>query len=230
MDDLKDVAKEVLSSTLPIVVMVVLCQFIFFENPGNMVIQFIIGAIMVTLGLGLFLIGVKIGLLPLGEAIGAELPQRGSVIILLLAMLFIGIAVTVAEPQVNILANQFEYVSGGSIPKYLLISFVAAGIGLFFTIATARVLLNIPMKHILTAGYLLVFILAAFVPPSFLPISFDAGGVTTGPLTVPFIIALGVGLTSVLGGKSSMSDSFGFLALVLIGPILAVMLLGVIYG
>ncbi|HHU86000.1 MAG: DUF1538 domain-containing protein [Pelotomaculaceae bacterium] len=230
MDDVKDVAREVLSSTLPVVLMVIIFQFIFFENPGHMVIQFIIGAIMVTLGLGLFLIGVKIGLLPLGETIGAELPQRGSVIILLFAILFIGIAVTVAEPQVSILANQFEYVSGGSIPKYLLVSFVAAGVGLFITIAAVRVLLNIPMKHVLTAGYLAVFILAAFVPPNFLPISFDAGGVTTGPLTVPFIIALGVGLTSVLAGKSSMSDSFGFLALVLIGPTLAVMLLGVIYG
>ena len=167
MDDVKDVAREVLSSTLPVVLMVIIFQFIFFENPGHMVIQFIIGAIMVTLGLGLFLIGVKIGLLPLGETIGAELPQRGSVIILLFAILFIGIAVTVAEPQVSILANQFEYVSGGSIPKYLLVSFVAAGVGLFITIAAVRVLLNIPMKHVLTAGYLAVFILAAFVPQFF---------------------------------------------------------------
>jgi len=230
MDDVKDVAREVLSSTLPVIVMVVVLLLILFENPGQIIIQFIIGAAMVTLGLGLFLIGVKIGLLPMGEAIGSELPQRGSLILLFFSTLFIGIAVTVAEPDVRVLTHQIEYVSGGGIPKSLLISFVAVGVGLFMTIGAARVLLNIPMKYILTAGYLMVFILAAFVPSHFLPISFDSGGVTTGPLTVPFIIALRVGLMFVLAGKSSMSDSFGFVALGSIGPVLAVMLLGVIYG
>ena len=230
MDDIKDVAREVLTSILPVVVLVIILQLILFENPGYMVIQFIIGAIMVTLGLGLFLIGVKVGLLPLGEAIGAELPQRGSLPILLLSILFIGIAVTAAEPDVRILTHQIDYISAGSIPKSLLIAFVAVGVGLFITIATARVVLGVPMSYILIGSYLAIFTLSAFAPPHFVPIAFDSGGVTTGPMTVPFILALGVGITSVLSGKNSLSDSFGFVALASIGPVIAVMLLGVIYG
>lgn len=230
MDDVKDVAKEVLTSVLPVVVLVITLQLILFENPGPKILQFATGAVMVTLGLGLFLIGVKVGLLPLGEAIGAGLPQKGSFLLLLLSMLFIGIAITAAEPDIRILTHQIDQVSGGGIPKNLLISFVAIGVGLFITIGTARVVLGIPMSYILIGSYGLIFLLAALAPPHFVPIAFDSGGVTTGPMTVPFILALGVGVTSVLSGKDSLSDSFGFVALAVIGPIIAVMLLGVIYG
>lgn len=230
MDDVKDVAKEVIASILPIAVLVVTLQLILFDRPGYIVIQFIVGVIMVTIGLGLFLIGVKIGLLPLGEAIGSELPARGSIIFMLFFTLVIGISITVAEPDVRVLTHQIEHVSGGIISKNLLISFVGVGVGLFMTIAAVRVLLGVPMSYILTGSFLVVFILSAFVPPHFIPISFDSGGVTTGPMTVPFIIALGVGITSVLGGKSNLSDSFGFVGLAAIGPVIALMLLGVIYG
>lgn len=230
MDDLKHIALEITQAILPIAVIVVVLQLILFEKPWPMIEQFLIGAVMVTLGLGLFLLGVKVGLLPLGEAIGSEIPKSGSVGILIFAFFFIGIAVTVAEPDVRVLAHQIDAVSGGDITSRLLISFVAIGVGVFLAIAALRVVLGIPMSYILIGGYLLVFGLSAFVPPHFVPISFDSGGVTTGPMTVPFILALGVGLTSVLGGKSTLSDSFGFVALASIGPVIAVMLLGVIYG
>ncbi|MDD3654797.1 MAG: DUF1538 domain-containing protein [Desulfotomaculaceae bacterium] len=230
MDDIKDVVKEVTTSILPIAVLVVTLQLILFERPGPIVLQFIIGAVMVTIGLGLFLIGVKVGLLPLGETIGSELPARGSFILLLFFTFALGIAITVAEPDIRVLTHQIESVSSGNISKNILIAFVGVGVGIFMTIAAARVLLGIPMSYILIGSYLTVFVLSAFVPPHFIPISFDSGGVTTGPMTVPFIIALGVGLTSVLGGKSTMSDSFGFVGLASIGPVIALMLLGVIYG
>lgn len=230
MDEIKDVALEIIQAILPITVLVITLQLIFFENPVPVVAQFVVGVIMVSLGLGLFLLGVKIGLLPLGEMIGSELPQRGSMLLLLFFTLFLGIAVTMAEPDVRVLAHQIDAVSDGEITKNVLITFVAVGVGIFMAIAAARVVLGVPMSYILIGGYTAVFILSAFVPPHFVPISFDSGGVTTGPMTVPFILALGVGLTSVLGGKSSMSDSFGFVALASIGPVLAVMLLGVIYA
>ena len=165
MDDVKDVAREVLTSVVPVIVLVIILQLILFENPGPKILQFAIGAVMVTLGLGLFLIGVKVGLLPLGEAIGAELPQKGSFPLLLLSMLFIGIAITAAEPDIRILTHQIDQVSGGGIPKNLLISFVAIGVGLFITIGTARVVLGIPMSYILIGSYGLIFLLAALAPP-----------------------------------------------------------------
>lgn len=230
MEEIKNIALEIITAILPIAVIVVVLQLILFEQPWPMVGQFLVGAVMVTLGLGLFLLGVKVGLLPLGEAIGSELPAFGSMPILLFAILFIGIAVTVAEPDVRVLAHQVDVVSDGEITKRVLVTFVAIGVGVFMAIAALRVVLGVPMGYIIVGGYLLVFGLSAFVPPHFVPISFDSGGVTTGPMTVPFILALGVGLTSVLGGKSSLSDSFGFVALASIGPVIAVMLLGVIYG
>lgn len=230
MDDVRDIAKELIQAILPVVVLVITLQLILFEDPVYKVIQFAIGALMVTVGLGLFLIGVKVGLLPLGEIIGTELPQQGSFLLILFFTLFLGMAITVAEPDVRVLAHQINFVSDGSISKNVLIAFVGIGVGLFMAIAAARVLLGIPMSYLLVFSYVTAFALSAIVPPHFVPISFDAGGVTTGPMTVPFIIALGVGLTSVIGGKGSLSDSFGFVALASVGPIIAVMLLGVIYS
>lgn len=230
MDDVREIAKELVQAILPVVVLVITLQLILFDDPLYKIVQFAIGATMVTVGLGLFLIGVKVGLLPLGEIIGSELPQRGSLLLLLFFTLLIGIAVTVAEPDVRVLAYQIDSVSGGGISKNVLIAFVGVGVGLFMAVAAARVLLGIPMSYLLIIGYIAVFALSAFVPPHFVPISFDSGGVTTGPMTVPFIIALGVGITSVIGGKSSLGDSFGFVALASIGPVIAVMLLGVIFA
>ncbi len=230
MEDIKDIAKEIFQAILPITVLVVVFQLILFKEPGLMIAQFIIGVLMVSVGLGLFLLGVKVGLLPLGEIIGSELPQRGSIWLLILFALFLGVAIAVAEPNVRVLASQIDMTSGGEVSKNILITFVALGVGVFLAIAVARVLLGIPIIYILITGYLLLFVLSAFVPPQFLPISFDSGGVATGALTVPFILAIGVGLASVLSGKSTMGDSFGYLAVATIGPILAVMLLGVIYA
>lgn len=230
MDDIKEVALEIFQAIMPVAVLVIVLQLILFEQPGPIVVQFIVGVVLVALGLGLFLLGVKVGLLPLGEMIGSELPQRGSVMLMLLFTFLIGFVATAAEPDVRVLAHQIATVSDGEINNKVLIAFVSLGVGLFMAVAALRVLLGVPISYIILVGYTMVFILSAFVPDQFVPISFDSGGVTTGPMTVPFILALGVGFTSVLGGKSSLSDSFGFVALASIGPILAVMFLGVIYG
>jgi len=229
MDDVKNVVKETLLAVLPIVSLVIVIQLLLFEDPLYEVLQLIIGATMVSFGLGLFLLGVKVGLLSIGDTIGSELPQRFSFPLILFSVFCIGLAVTVAEPDVLVLAQQVDYVSGDHISKTVIIAFIGLGVGVFLAIAAARVFLGIPMRYILVFGYILAFALAYFVPPNFLPVAFDSGGVTTGNLTVPFVVALGVGLTSVLGGKSSLSDSFGFLALASLGPILTVLLLGVLY-
>jgi len=136
----------------------------------------------------------------------------------------------VAEPDVRVLAHQVDIASRGAIESNILILAVALGVGFFVSIAILRILLGIPIFYFLTAGYVMVVALSFFTPPDFVAISFDAGGVTTGPMAVPFILALGVGATSVLGGKSTVADTFGLIGLASIGPVLGVMILGVIFG
>ncbi|MBE0465890.1 MAG: DUF1538 domain-containing protein [Candidatus Desulforudis sp.] len=230
MGDIRDIVLEVVQAVLPIAVLVVVLIMLFVPHWWPVVLQFLIGTLMVVTGLGLFLLGVKVGLLPLGQAIGSELPQWGSLPLILFFIFVLGVAVTVAEPDVRVLAAKVDTVSSGEIARGMLITLVAVGVGLFMAVAAARMVLGIPLSYILIGGYLAVFVLSYYVPSHYVPISFDAGGVTTGPMTVPFILALGVGFAAVLGGKGSLSDSFGWVALASIGPVLAVLLLGVIYG
>ena len=230
MQNIKDTVYEVIFAVLPVAAVVFILQFTLIWLPMEVFLQFLVGLIMVTAGLILFLVGVHLGLLPIGEMIGSALPNTGKASLVVLFGFLMGFVVTVAEPDVRVLATQIDLVSQGEISKNLLIFVVALGVAIFVGLAMLRIILNIPITYILIIGYGLVFVLAAFTPPHFIPISFDAGGVTTGPMTVPFILALGVGVARVLGGQSASADGFGLVALASIGPVLAVMLLGVIFG
>ena len=230
MQSLKETAKEVVLAVFPVTFVVVLLQLVIMQLPWAVFSQFMVGVIMVTAGLILFLLGVNYGLLPVGELIGSILPRQGKVWMVIFFGFLFGFVVTVAEPDVRVLAMQVDLVSGGDISSRLLIYTVALGVAIFVGLAMTRIILNIPLIYLLGAGYGLVFLIAAFTPPRFVPVSFDAGGVTTGPLTVPFVIALGVGVASVMGGKSARTDGFGLVALASIGPLLAVLLLGVFFG
>jgi hypothetical protein len=230
MQNIKDTIKEVVYAVIPITLVVIILQFTIIWLPLEMFLQFLIGVAMVSVGLVLFLLGVHIGLLPVGEMIGSALPKTNKLWMILFFGFLLGFVVTVAEPDVRVLANQIDLVSNGEISSNILIYSVALGVGIFVTFALLRIIFNIKITHLLIGGYGLAFLLAAFTPANFIPISFDAGGVTTGPMTVPFILALGVGVASVLKGKATASDSFGLVALASIGPILAVLILGVIYG
>lgn len=185
---------------------------------------------MVTTGLFLFLVGVRVSLLPIGEMIGSRLTSRGSLSFLLVAAFIFGFVITVAEPDVRVLAHQVDIASDGAIDSGILIISVALGVGFFVSLAILRILLGIPIAYLLATGYVFVVVLSFFTPPGFVAISFDAGGVTTGPMAVPFILALGVGATSVLGGKSTVAETFGLIGLASIGPVIGVMILGVIFG
>jgi len=228
--DLMDNLTESVLAVLPITLVVLLMQIFLLSMPWVSVARFLIGAVMVLAGLFLFLQGVKIGLLPMGEAVGAELPKHGSLLFLLFFAFILGFAVTVAEPDVRVLAHQVDYISEGLIGRNLLIFTVALGVASFVTLAMLRIVLAIPIAWLLAGGYLLILALSFVTPPSFVPIAFDAGGVTTGPVTVPFILALGLGTVAVMGGRSSFSDGFGLVGLASIGPVIGVMLLGLIYG
>jgi len=218
----------VLSAILPLVLAVVILQFAVIRMPSQVFLQFIIGAAMVIGGMVLFLSGVEIGILPMGKALGAELPRRNSLLLVIGIAFMVGFAATVAEPDVIVLTRQVDEVSRGAIAENVLIYAIALGVGLFVTMAMLRILLNINIAYLLAAGYAIIIVLAFFAPPEFVPVAFDSGGVTTGPMAVPIILSLGLGFSSVLAGRSAMSDGFGLIGLASIGPVIAVMILGMV--
>lgn len=232
MQTVQDTIWEVVYAILPITILVLILQYTLIWLPFASVIQFLIGVLFVSVGLVLFLIGVHIGLLPVGEMIGSALPKTGKVWMIIVFSFILGFAVTVAEPDVHVLAGYVDQVSEGAIGKWILIFPVALGLGFFVALSMARIILKISIKWILIVGYIIVFALALspWMPAEFIPISFDAGGVTTGPMAVPFILAFGVGVASVLRSDDKTADGFGLVALASIGPLIAVLLLGIFYG
>ncbi len=228
--EVKDTIREVLSAIVPITTVVIVLHLTLIKLPPNVFGQLLIGAIFVFLGMFFFLYGVNIGLLPMGRLLGSELPAKGSIVFFVIASFLLGMAITVADPDVMVLANQVASVSDGEISRLLLILVVAIGMGFFITVAMVRIVLGVPIKYLLAGGYGLLLVLSLFAPANFVPISFDSGAVATGPLIVPFVLSLGLGTASVLQGRSPLQDGFGLMGLASLGPILAVMLLGVIYA
>lgn len=230
MKEVKETIKEVLSAVAPITAVVLILQLTIVKTPPAVIGQFMVGAIFVLTGLFFFLYGVNMGLLPIGRTIGSELPGKGSIVFFVVVSFLLGIAVTIADPDVMVLANQVATVSNGAIGRLLLILVVASGMGFFVAVAMLRIVLGVPIQYLFACGYGLLLILSLFAPPGYVPISFDSGAVATGPLIVPFVLSLGLGTASVLQGRSALKDGFGLMGLASLGPILAVMLLGVIYS
>jgi len=225
----KETVNEVVRSVLPITAAVILLQITVVRQPWSEFLIFLFSVLMTMAGLTLFLIGVKESLLAIGELVGKSLLQSGKLWFIVAFAIAVGFAVTVAEPGVQVLANQVDVVSGGEISRYLLVAVVALGVGIYLALAMLRVIFNISLLKLLLVGYILVFALAIFTAPEFLAVSFHAGGATTGPVTVPFILSLGVGVSAIRGSRTASQDSFGFVGLGSVGPILAVLLLGVIF-
>lgn len=230
MGNVRDTFKEVAAAILPVTVVVIILQIIFIRLPLEALLQFLIGAAFVGLGFFLFLLGVTAGLLPIGEMIGKQLPKTRNIFIIVGTGFLLGLVVTIAEPDVRVLTKQINQVSDGEIGAGMLVLSVALGLAIFVALAMIRIIFSIPIHFLLIGGYVLVFALSFFVPNEFIAISFDAGGVTTGPMAVPFILALGVGVASVLrSGSSAAGEGFGLIGLASIGPILAIMVLGVLF-
>ena len=216
--------EESVRSVLPITGIVILLCFTVAAVPNNAMMAFITGSIMLIVGMGLFTLGSEMSMVPLGEAVGKEITKSKKVPVIVVVSFLIGVIITVAEPDLQVLANQVPAISNS-----VIIWSVALGVGIFLVIALLRILLGIPLAHLLVGFYAIVFGLAFFVSPDFWAVAFDSGGVTTGPMTVPFIMALGVGVSSVRNDKHAANDSFGLVALCSIGPILTVLILGLIY-
>lgn len=231
MNNVKNTFKEVVAAIMPVTIVVILIQIAIIRLPMEALLQFLIGVFFVSIGFFLFLLGISAGLLPIGEMIGKRLPKTKNVWLIIGTGFLLGIVVTIAEPDLRVLATQIDEVSAGAISATVLILSVSLGLAIFVALAMVRTLFNIPLHYVLIAGYAAVFLLSLFVPAAFVPISFDAGGVTTGPMAVPFILALGVGVASSLRRRDSKdgTEGFGLIRLASIGPILAVMILGVIF-
>ena len=214
-------AMEAVKALLPISIIVLILDFTITPMPFAVRGLFIVGALLLVVGMSLFTLGADMAMMPIGEHLGQYLSKSRKVWLIIAASILMGTMVTIAEPDLQILSRQVP-----SIPTNLLIVTVAVGLGLFLMIAMLRILFRWNMSYLLAILYVGVLILGIFIPKEYVAVSFDAGGVTTGPFAIPFILALGVGVASVRGGKSSMYDSFGLAALCSIGPIYAVMILG----
>ena len=201
-----------------------LLSFTIAPIPPSILLLFLFGAVMLIVGMMFFTLGAELAMTPVGERIGTRIAQSRKLGIVLLLCFVLGFVITISEPDLQVLAEQVP-----SVPNAVLIVAVAAGVGVFLMIAMLRMLFSKTLRMLLIIFYLLIFALAFFVPDDFISVAFDSGGVTTGPMTVPFIMALGVGFAAVRSDKHAEDDSFGLVALCSIGPILAVLLLGLLY-
>ena len=216
--------QEALSSVLPITLIVLLLCFTAAPVPTDVLLAFLIGAVLLIVGMGLFTLGADTAMLPIGERVGARITKSRKLWVVVSVSLLIGIIVTISEPDLQVLAGQVP-----GIPNAVLIGAVAVGVGTFLVVALLRILFQIPLNGLLIASYAVIFALAAFTPGNFLAVAFDSGGVTTGPMTVPFIMALGMGVSSTRSDGKAGEDSFGLVALCSVGPILAVLVLALVY-
>ena len=221
---LREKLLEALQAVLPIVAIVLVLCFTIAPVSPSILLCFLLGAVLIVVGIMFFTLGAEMSMTPMGERVGAVLTRSRKLPVILGVGFLLGFLITISEPDLQVLANQVP-----SIPNHTQIFSVAAGVGLFLTVAFLRMLLGVALPPLLVAFYGLVFVLAAFVPREFLAVAFDSGGVTTGPMTVPFIMALGVGVSAIRGDRHAADDSFGLVALCSVGPILAVLILGIAF-
>ena len=227
MKELKAKILEALISALPITAIVYLMALLpWFDFTTAELITFSIGAVLLVVGIGLFNLGADLAMTPMGTHVGAGLSRQKKLWLLLAVCFVLGMLITVAEPDLQVLANQVSTVMNGT----LLIYTVGIGVAAFLLLAVLKIVFRKSLSNILMLFYMLMFAIALLLTvdgkSDLLPVAFDSGGVTTGPITVPFIMALGVGISSVLGDRHSQENSFGLVALCSIGPILAVLVLG----
>ena len=211
---------ESLEAILPITCIVLALSIILVPIEIGAVVMFMVGALMLIIGMGMFQLGAEMAMTPIGEGIGIQLTKSKKITTIAVISLIMGVLITIAEPDLQVLSEQVP-----GIDNYILILTVALGVGVFLASAVLRIVLKIDLSKLLLILYSLLLILSLFVPVHFLSVAFDSGGVTTGPITVPFIMALGVGISMIRGDKNAQDDSFGLVALSSIGPILAVMIL-----
>lgn len=217
--------KESLISVAPVMGMVVLLHYTIAPLQEGELAPFLLGGVLLILGLGIFLMGADIGMVPFGQKVGSALTRKRNIALFMLASFFIGFAITIAEPDVQVLATQVHSVAP-AINRGTLLVAISVGVGYFLLVGAIRSVLRLPLRWLLIFFYALVFIACAFIEAGFMGVAFDSGGATTGPITVPFIMAMGVGVASSFQKEEGDDSSFGLVGLASIGPIAAVAGLG----
>lgn len=221
---LQEKLKEALVAVVPIICIVLALCFTIAPVAPGILLAFLAGAVLLLIGMMFFTLGVELSMTPMGERVGTCMTKSKNLALMIFLGFVLGFVITISEPDLQVLAGQVP-----SIPGMTLILAVAGGVGIFLVVALLRMMFAIPLSPMLLAFYGAVFVLAFFVPEDFLAVAFDSGGVTTGPMTVPFIMALGVGISAIRSDRHAADDSFGLVSLCSIGPILSVLALGLIY-
>lgn len=224
VNKLREKLKEALSSVLPILIIVLILTATIAPVPSGALLSFLIGAGMLIVGMMLFTLGAEMSMTKIGESVGSAVTKSKKLFFIIIIAFITGIIVTVAEPDLQVLARQIP----GMSPTVITIT-VSVGVGIFLVLAVLRIFFAFSLSTVLIIAYAVTFGLAFFVPPDFLAVAFDSGGVTTGPMTVPFIMAFGIGIAGIRADKRAADDSFGLVSLCSVGPIIAVMVLGIIY-
>lgn len=229
MNLLTEKIKEVSLSVLPITLIVIILNFTLTPIGTSMMVRFIIGAIFVVIGLSIFLVGVDIGVTPIGNIMGNSIAKANKLWIVIIAGLILGLVISIAEPDLHILGGQVADITGGAFGKFLIVIVVSIGISIMLALGLGRIVYSFPLYKLLTIIYGIIFLIAVLVSPEFLAISFDASGATTGAMTVPFILALATGVSKIKkDSKQSEKDSFGLVAIASTGAILAVMIMSIL--
>ena len=221
---LQEKLEEAFKAVLPVVGIVLLLCFSVAPVPPGIVMEFLVGAVFLIVGMMFFTLGAELSMTPMGEQVGRSMTRSRKLWVMVVLGFILGFVITISEPDLQVLAGQVP-----AIPSQVLILSVACGVGVFLVVALVRMLFGIALAPMLIFLYLLALGLAFLIPEDFLAVAFDSGGVTTGPMTVPFIMAMGVGISSIRNDKHASDDSFGLVALCSVGPILAVLLLGIIF-
>ena len=217
--------KDVLYAVLPIIFIVIILHFTLAPLDMMSLSRFLIGSVMIVMGLSIFLIGVEIGITPIGKLMGSAMTKSGKIWIVGLAGIILGFIISIAEPDLHILAGQVALVTGGVVTKWSLVIIVSMGISVMLSIGLVRILYNFPLYKLLFIMYSVILVLSFFTSREFLAIAFDASGATTGALTVPFVLALAVGVSILKKDtKANEKDSFGLVAIASGGAIIAVLI------
>ncbi|KNZ41075.1 DUF1538 domain-containing protein [Acetobacterium bakii] len=222
--------KEVLASVLPITLIVVVLHFTIVPLESYILYRFLLGALFIVVGLTIFLFGVDLGISPIGSLMGNAIAKSNKIWVVGVSGIILGFFISVAEPDLHILAGQVAAVTTGLISKTSIVVVVSMGIALLLTLGFFRIIYNKPLNKLFTGLYIIIFVLALFTSPEFLAISFDASGATTGAMTVPFILALALGISALKKGTASEEDSFGLVGIASTGAILAVMVMSILKG
>lgn len=216
---------ETLRAVAPLIIVVSLLQFTIVGASPAVFLQYLVGSVLVTVGLLLLLTGIDYGILPMGRFIGGKIAEKRSLSLLLAVAFALGFATTAAEPDVLVLARQVDEASQGSLPAQPIVYVISAGVGLAVAIGFFRVVRGFSIRGLLTVLFASVVVLTFVAPAGWVPLAYDAGSVTTGALAGPVVLALALGVSSVIAGRSAVHDGFGLLGIGSIGPIIVILII-----